>query len=267
MSVALIITTYNWPEALRLVLESVKSQSVIPDEIFIADDGSGEKTKSTINEFSQKNPDLNIIHVWHEDTGYQRSKILNKTISGIKSDYIIQTDGDCILHKDFVKDHLHFSEPNQFICGNRTMLTKKMSDLFISRTIPTTSFFLHLGSKFHFKYQYRNYGLSKKKSNLFNTNQSRVPIGCNMSYWKKDVLKINGYNELFVGWGPEDAEFAQRLLNTNCAMLQIRHACIIFHIDHPYLSRKMLDKNMQIFQSTIDNDLKFCTQGIKHIEV
>jgi len=45
MTVALVIATYNWPEALRLVLESVSEQTVLPDEIIIADDGSSKSTK------------------------------------------------------------------------------------------------------------------------------------------------------------------------------------------------------------------------------
>ena len=48
MLVSLIITTYNRPDALSIVLESVKKQTRLPDEIIIADDGSNEFTKNCI---------------------------------------------------------------------------------------------------------------------------------------------------------------------------------------------------------------------------
>ena len=49
MKLTLIVTTYNWPESLLLVMESIKKQTILPDELIIADDGSGEKTRDLIN--------------------------------------------------------------------------------------------------------------------------------------------------------------------------------------------------------------------------
>ena len=44
MTVSLIISTYNWPRALYLCLDSVMQQTVMPSEILIADDGSDRKS-------------------------------------------------------------------------------------------------------------------------------------------------------------------------------------------------------------------------------
>ena len=41
-SCSMIVSTYNWPQALELVLLSIKKQTLLPDEVIIADDGSGE---------------------------------------------------------------------------------------------------------------------------------------------------------------------------------------------------------------------------------
>ena len=64
--VSLIITTYNWPEALFLVLKSVKNQFRMPDEIIVADDGSNKETTSLIKKFSKEfkfgdNRERNIV--------------------------------------------------------------------------------------------------------------------------------------------------------------------------------------------------------------
>ena len=44
----LIITTYEWPAALELTLKSVARQSVVPDEVIVADDGSGPETARVV---------------------------------------------------------------------------------------------------------------------------------------------------------------------------------------------------------------------------
>ena len=54
MRVSLIITTYNRPEALSLIFKSIETQTIYPDEIIIADDGSGNTTKECIDVFQRK---------------------------------------------------------------------------------------------------------------------------------------------------------------------------------------------------------------------
>ena len=104
MKLTLIITTYNWPESLLLVLDSIKNQTIIPNEVIIADDGSNCKTLDSIKKYTE-NSNLNIIHSWQEDIGFRAARSRNKAISKSTGDYIILIDGDTILHRDFIKDH------------------------------------------------------------------------------------------------------------------------------------------------------------------
>jgi glycosyltransferase involved in cell wall biosynthesis len=124
MTVSLIIATYNWPEALLLVLKSIENQSVLPDEILIADDGSRDETKNLISAFSKKSK-LNIIHIWHEDQGFRLAEIRNKAIENAKFEYIIQVDGDVILHKNYIKDHIKNAKKNSFLTGPRVLVSKE----------------------------------------------------------------------------------------------------------------------------------------------
>ena len=124
MTCSLIITTYNWKEALELVLLSALNQSELPDEIIIADDGSNEDTKKLVDIFIQ-NSKIPIIYSWQEDDGFQAAKSRNKAISKAKGNYIIIIDGDIILHKDFVKEHKKNGKQNYFIQGGRVLLMSK----------------------------------------------------------------------------------------------------------------------------------------------
>ena len=101
MQISLIITTYNRPDALLLVLKSVEHQSLVPNEVIIADDGSNDKTQELIDDFITHS-NINIIHSFQKDKGFRAAKSRNKAISKSTGDYIILIDGDMILHRNFI---------------------------------------------------------------------------------------------------------------------------------------------------------------------
>eukprot|EP01034_Spumella_vulgaris_P002141 gene2141-2791_t len=188
---SLIISTYNWPEALRLCLLSVKEQSVLPDEVIIADDGSTEETSAIIEAIRPTFP-VRLVHIWHKDEGFQLSKIRNKAIATSSFKYIIQIDGDLILHKHFIKDHLNLSKPGAFMTGSRVLMNKQLSERLLRLQKTGIQLF--------------EPGLG----NLFNrVNAAWLSRGCNMAFWKEDLVRVNGYNECFTGWGREDNEIAE----------------------------------------------------------
>ena len=126
MKTSIIVSTYNWPQALQICLGSILKQTVLPDEIVIADDGSTGETRRLIEEMQDKS-NVPIAHVWHEDTGFRRTTIMNKAIARASGDYILQVDGDVILSPHFVSDHLELAEKNYFVCGSRVKLTPRLN--------------------------------------------------------------------------------------------------------------------------------------------
>lgn len=254
----LLISTYNWPEALELVLESVLLQTQLPSEILIADDGSTEATKLLIKKYTPQFQ-IPLIHVWHEDNGFRKSVILNKAIAQAKGDYIIQVDGDCILHRNFIKDHLHHSKNDQFLFGARVNILEQHLLLLFKNKFLRFNFFSK-GIK----------NRSRTIHNLFLSNFFKPSLqfskkyrGCNTSFFKKDCIAVNGYNEEFTGWGREDSEFALRLLNNGIAGKRLRYAGIVFHIFHKIASKSNLNTNNQIEKETIQNQLTWCKKGIQ----
>ena len=140
MKLSLIITTYNWPEALSLVMKSVRNQTIKPYEIIIADDGSNSKTKDLILEL-KRSTEVDIVHAWQEDIGYRAARSRNNGISKAKGDYIVMIDGDMILHKNFIEDHIFHSEPGYFVQGSRVLLSKEKSQRVLSKKKMNFSFF------------------------------------------------------------------------------------------------------------------------------
>ena len=256
MKISSVIATYNWPEALELVLLSILKQSVFPNEILIADDRSTKETKILIERYSNKFIS-GIKHIWQKDEGFQKTSILNKSITKANGDYIIQIDGDIIIHTHFVRDHIKMAKKGLFIHGSRAFLnditTKKaIKNLIITFPIYSpgvTNRFNCLHSLLLSKL------LTKNNKNLQGTR------GCNFSFWKEDFIKVNGYNEDMKGWGKEDTELSARLMNSGLQKIKLKCLAVCYHLHHKTSSKKKLNINNDILKLTVINNSKICING------
>lgn len=260
MTVSLIISTYNWHEALELVLLSVTQQSVLPDQVIIADDGSDYRTTNLIDKFTDCLP---IEHIWHEDEGFQKTLILNKALKACNTDYIIEIDGDIILHKHFVKDHLAAAEKGYFVQGSRAMIGEELSHETIQNKRLNFNF-LTRGMTTRF-----NAIRFPLLSGLFKTNplSSHNVKGCNLAFWREDYVRINGYFNGFTGWGWEDYEFAERLINSGVRKKRLKWAAVGFHIFHPLSSRANFKPNELIYRETVSNKMWRRSPGFREVAV
>lgn len=258
ISVSVIIPTYNWPKALNLCLQSVLKQSVPPDEIIIADDGSKSDTTDLISNISKKSP-IPIIHVWQEDKGFRLAQIRNKAIAKSSKEYIIQIDGDVILHKDFVKDHIRFARKGSFVSGSRVIIEEALTN----KLLASQTFNVSIWSRgIHNKLNGIHLPFLSFLQEKYRGNDILYVRGCNMSFWREDLLKVNGYNEEMTGWGREDNELASRLINLDIKKRILKFAGIVYHIHHPLRSRTSLNRNDVILKQTVSSKSTWCTKGI-----
>ena len=257
MRVSLIIATYNWPESLILALRSIEKQTIVPEEVVIADDGSTAETKEIIDKF-QKDSDLNIIHSWQEDNGFRVAKSRNKAIAKSCGDYIILIDGDIILHPKFVQDHVNNAKVGYFMQGSRVLLSQDITEQIIISNRISFSFFSK-GMKGRKNSIHSNF-LSK----IFSTkkNYLRGIKTCNIAFFRQDFINVNGFNNEFEGWGREDSEFIVRLINSGINRKNIRFSAVQFHLWHNDNSRQFLDKNNLILNEALNNHIQWCDNGI-----
>ena len=118
MRTELIVATYQSPRALGLCLTSVARQTVLPDSISIADDGSGPETAAAIAAFAAAHPELAVRHVWHEDRGFRKAAILNRAIATSEAEFLIFIDGDVMIAPGFIARHLELARPGRFSSGS-----------------------------------------------------------------------------------------------------------------------------------------------------
>lgn len=255
MKISLLIATYERPDALRQVLQSVVRQTVRPDEVIIGDDGSGPRTADVIAEFTRGG--LPITHAWLPHDGFRLARMRNYSVAHSTGDYLIITDDDVVLHPRFVEDHRWAARPGFFIQGTRALLKEMATADFVESGKPWPGLFAHdIGNR-------KNLFRSRFLARLF----SRTAIGlrgirtANFALWRDDFVRVNGFNEEFVGWGREDSEFVTRLFKAGVQRKNLKFAALGCHLYHPPRSREGLVENEAVLASTIDKGATRCSKG------
>jgi len=261
IKISLLISTYNWIEALELSLKSVLNQTVSPYEVLIADDGSKSETKYLIDSYRRiiKVP---LFHVWHEDKGFRLAEIRNKAIKESKGNFICQIDGDIILHPNFIKDYLSVIEKGYYYRGSRVKLSPELSDkLKLSKQTNIPFFTKGIKNRFNsFRNSILNIIMSKPQKKYQNA------LGCNMGFWKGDLIKVNGYSNDLFGWGHEDEELCARLINVGILRRRIKHKAIAYHIHHKANNEGYSDEHFDAIRDVDEKGIIKAKNGLNELE-
>lgn len=255
MRIALIITTYNRPDALAAVLEGCLAQTDPDFEVIVADDGSMQDTADLIATFQARAPFI-IKHVWQEDAGFRAAAIRNRALAATAADYIIFIDGDCVPSPEFVSSHRHLAERGWFLSGNRMMLTPALTEMVLRDKLP-----IHLWRKRDWL-KARWQGQIERLLPLLrlpNLGWLRKQLPkrwqgaktCNLSAWRDDLLRVNGLDESYTGWGLEDSDLVIRLLRAGIYSKSARFSVPVFHLWHKENDRSNLDENRQRLQQVL----------------
>ncbi|GAA3509393.1 glycosyltransferase family 2 protein [Aquimarina addita] len=257
LSCSLVTPTYNWPQALELLLISIKNQTIFPDEVIIADDGSQKDTADLIKKM-QKNYPVPLHHIWHEDIKNRKPAIMNKAIASAKYEYIIEIDGDIIMHPDFVKDHLSLAEKDVFLYGSRVNIKENhLATLFKNKQTSFTFFSKGIkkrGRTLRIPLLANRYKTEEKRSTKLR--------GCNMSFWREDFIKVNGFNEALTGWGIDDSEMIQRLINIGIKGKRLKYKGLVYHIYHQEQDKSHIEVNKIIEKETTEKKITYIDKGV-----
>ena len=266
MKASVIIAIYNKFDYLRLVLAGFERQSEPDFEVILADDGSNEETVSKIREISSELP-FRIKHLWQEDKGFRKNRMLNRAITSASGEYIIFVDGDCVPHSGFVAEHLKYAEENVSLTGRRVNLSEKFTskltpdnvrDGFLEKNtvsliadgIAGKSFDVEKG--FYTKSEFLRGKLNSKKRGL---------LGCNFSATKKDLLKVNGFDERYeapsVG---EDSDIQYRFELSGINIKSLNNIAVQYHLYHKLQPRPQI--NLDLFEKVKESQLFYTPFGI-----
>jgi len=241
--IAILISTYNRPRDLALVLASLARQDDLRFSVYVADDGSTNETRSMLKALAPKLP-FPLRHIWHPDQGFRLAEIRNRAIvAATDADYLIVIDGDCLAPPAFVRTHRRLAQTGCFITGSRLLLRKRISEALRNEA-------LSLHELFSWKrlIRARLRGEINRLWPLWIPAHTRACAhirglrGCHMAFWREDLLRVNGYDHGYRGWGREDSDLAARLLHAGVRRLHLRGMPLL-HLWHPEAERASLAAN------------------------
>lgn len=252
-SVAVILSTYNRPLALDLVIEALSKQTVRPSEIYVADDGSDSKTEEVINTWLSRG--IPITHCWHEDRGFRKTVIMNEAIRRAKANYVICMDGDCIPFPNFISDHLNFRESGYILAGGRILASLKLTEELEQKKRDFFEISIFGWWLLRLKKQINRWlPLIRLPDGKWRKQQARkweLVRGCNFSVDLKALKAVNGFDETLDGWGMEDSDLAVRLINSGLKVKTLRYAAPQLHLWHKEEDRSRLKRNVDFLNETI----------------
>jgi glycosyltransferase involved in cell wall biosynthesis len=254
---SVVVSTYNQIKPLRIWLAAMRMQSIQPLEILIADDGSTSETSALIHSISAAFA-CPVRHIWHEDRGFRKNVILNRSLSAAAGEYVVLTDADCVPHPKFVEDHARLAEKGFWVQGRRCYLSQKASEsLQPGQPVPSLRFFLtgHLSGAMK--------GFRLPAAVIRRDVGNRGIIGCNMGMWRDDLLALNGWDEEYEGWGlGEDSDVGVRLYHLGRRRKFVYGRAIIYHLHHPILSRDHMPVSLARFEETLSRKKVRCDRGV-----
>lgn len=276
-TVSIIITTYNWPRALELVLQALAKQTHPPLEIIVADDGSRPDTGELVRRIARDYP-VPLRHYWQEDRGFRAGRARNGGILSAAGDYVILLDGDMITHPKFIADHLMLAQRGSFVQGTRLRVTEGETARLLaggkpkfhpwvdayyrpSKSEPSK---LHYGKRIH---ALRWLWLARLKAR---SRKGGHVMSCNMAIWRDDLIRVNGFDEAMEGYGSEDLELAARLQNAGLHRRQLKFAGLAIHLEHSSRAPDDPDDpgmpNNIILKRTRTEGIRWCELGLTQHE-
>lgn len=275
MNLSIIVPTYNRPKALKLCLMSLAGQSLVPTEVLIADDGSSSETRDTVQEMQKLlKAVFTIRHVWQEDIGFRKPRILNETVRQATGEYLVFIDGDCMAHRHFIRAHVEHSDPDAILGGKRVEIGRQLTEQLLEEGTVLNSFSPRLildslagnSRKVEEAIQITNPLLRRL------THRDRITDdgiwGCNFSLYKSLFMDINGCDEDFLDGSLEDNDLGIRVLNMGKQVRSVRGLAIVLHLWHPSswsFEGEKYHYNQRIIQLRIERNETFCKNGIKKL--
>jgi len=264
--ISVIVTTYNWPEALKLCLDSLYAQTDRDFEIIIADDGSRPENLEKARRYCAE-AQVPVDYVHHEDNGFRAGTIRNKAAALSRGDYLLFVDGDCLLRPDFISKHRRLAEAGHFVPGNRILLSRAFTAEVLGKALPlylrNWPYFCLLRLQGRINRVLPLLQLPLGRLRHLQPRKWEKAMTCNLAVWKNDFIAVNGFDELFEGWGYEDSDLVIRLIHAGVRRKEGRFAVPVLHLWHPHHDKSRQDINYQrLMERLARQELTVAERGV-----
>jgi glycosyltransferase involved in cell wall biosynthesis len=265
MKTAVIVTTYNRPDALARVLEGFLAQGTLDFSLLVADDGSTGETRRVVEGYAAR-ATFAVEHVWQEDRGFRAAAIRNRAVAATDADYVVFTDGDCIPSRGFVAAHRRLAERGWFLAGNRMLLARDFTARVLAERLPvhtwTNAQWLGAWLKRDINRLAPLAALGDGAFRKLRPARWKGVKTCNLSVWREDLERVNGLDESYSGWGLEDSDLVIRLQHAGVKHKSARFAAPLFHLWHAENDRTRLAENERRLAALLHSDRVTALRGL-----
>jgi GT2 family glycosyltransferase len=223
-SLSVVVSTYEWPEALDVVLRTLAEQHDDRFDVVVADDGSGPATAAVVERWQRRLGDR-ICHVWQDDHGYRRARALNRATLAVQGEYILFLDGDGLVRTRCIESVRRGVLPGWFLASKRLNMSKELSARVLEDYVSVgrwTALRWLLSAPTELFTGPRE---SARPGLLLPVRDQRRPwrwgqqdfsppydaYGFFLGVARNDLERVNGFDMRYEGWGGEDVDLAVRL--------------------------------------------------------
>jgi glycosyltransferase involved in cell wall biosynthesis len=277
-SLSVVVTTYEWPAALELVLQSLDDQEDRDFEIVVADDGSGPETREVVARW-QKRLGERLVHAWQTDEGYRRARLLDLAALTASGEYLVYLDGDCLARCGFVEAIRRAALRGWFLASKRLNLSPELSRRVLDGELGVW----HWSALRWFVRAPRELARAPRPSArpglLLPVRDRRRPwragqpefappydaYGFFFGVFRDDLERVNGFDTRFVGWGGEDVDVAVRLRRVGLRCGWPGPRATVLHLWHPP-KKGTVRSNTPLVRETEASARTDAVQGLRELE-
>lgn len=262
---SVIVCTYEQPRELDLVLCALARQRRAPDEVLVADDGSGAETAAVIETWRER-LEIPLEHVWQRDDGYRKARIVNEAVRRSGGEHLIFLDGDSIPHRDWVGDHLQAATDNHVLTGRRVKLGPEVTarlgwaDIESGRLDHPVRNLLRSRLAGDTKRLGLGVRLPRALTKVLHPRPRKL-MGVNFSLPRAAFYAVNGYDEQWTVYGREDLDLELRLQRAGVPFAPLLNRAIVFHLFHP--ERERSAESLALAEQAQRSDAVRCTLGLE----
>ena len=215
MKISVIVPIYNRLEHLRALFLCLLKQKKQPDELIITDDGSSQKVLDFIGDLIPK-AQFKVKHIYQEDKGFRKTRALNNGVRNSIGDLLIFCDQDLIFGEEYIETIAKNIKNDIFLMGRAHHITEAEKSIILS-DINKIATYNEIVQKIPSKYIETIKKILKedRKRRLLKTfklaKRGIRLVGMSYALMKDSYIKVNGYDENYIGWGQEDDDFGNRL--------------------------------------------------------
>ena len=260
--IAVIVATYNRPDALGAVLEGLKHQDDRVFEVIVADDGSTAATGALVRTYAARAP-FAVRHVWHEDLGFRLAAIRNRALALTDAAYVLFIDGDCVPLPRLVSAHRRLRTSGAFLYGHRILAGRHLTERALAESLPLYAWGFRDFVRARVAREINRLPLPWPPGLALRHRSWKGIKSCHLSAWRSDLMQVNGFDEAYAGWGFEDSDLVIRLFNARVRALDARGAPPVLHLWHPEKAREDAAHNEARFRARLRETRLRAERGVE----